>query len=52
MLFRSNREGIAQTVEDAPAPAPRAVAEPVMAAQSAPIEDDDSMSFFEQLAND
>jgi hypothetical protein len=50
---QGNREGIAQTVEDAPAPAPRAAAEPAMASTSASIDDDDdSMSFFEQLAND
>ena len=52
---QGNREDIAQSVEDvAPAPAPRQVAEPVMAAAPAPVEedDDDSMSFFEQLAND
>ena len=48
---QGNREGIAQTVEDAPAP--RAAAEPAMASTSASIDDDDdSMSFFEQLAND
>jgi hypothetical protein len=50
---QGNREGIAQTVEDAPAPAPRAAAEPAMTSTSASIDDDDdSMSFFEQLAND
>ena len=52
---QGNREDIAQSVEDvAPAPAPRQVAEPVMAAAPPPVEedDDDSMSFFEQLAND